>query len=115
VVSAGSLLFATLILLPFAAFSLPEQLPSLGAIAAALALAVLCTALAFVLFFDVLKRTGATAAATVTFVIPIFGILWGAVFLHEEVTGRMMLGMAVALFGTALVTKLLPVQRAQVT
>lgn len=108
VVSAGSLFCAALMLLPLAFLFPPKTVPSAGAIAATLALATLCTAFAFVLFFDVLKRTGATAAATVTFVIPVFGILWGALFLQEKVSGRMMIGMAVALLGTALVTKLLP-------
>lgn len=111
VVSAGSLLFSTLVLLPFALAFLPDSVPSPKALACGLALALVCTAFAFVLFFDVLKRTGATAAATVTFVIPVFGILWGTLFLQEKVTGRMILGMAVALLGTALVIKLLPFKR----
>ena len=81
-----------------------------GCIASTIALGVLCTAVAFILFFGLLKRNGATAATTVTFIIPAFGILWGALFLQEEVTGRMILGMAVALLGTAFVTKLLPRQ-----
>lgn len=110
VVSAGSLLFSTFLLLPLAILYPPTAMPSGGAIAAGLTLAVLCTAFAFVLFFDVLSRTGATAAATVTFVIPVFGILWGTLFLKEEVTPRMVLGIAVALLGTALVTKLLPLR-----
>lgn len=107
-VSAGNLFYASLFLIPLAFLYPPESLPSASAFAAGLALAVLCTAIAFVLFFGLLRRTGATAAATVTFIIPIFGILWGALFLSEEVSGRMILGMAVALFGTALVTKVLP-------
>ena len=109
-VSAGSLLFSGLLLLPFGLYFWPETPPSPSAIASATALAAICTALAFILFFDVLSRVGATAAATVTFVIPVFGVLWGALFLHERVTGRMLLGMAVALLGTALVTKLLPLK-----
>lgn len=111
-VSAGSLFFATLLLIPLAFLFPPARLPSPGAMGAALALSILCTALAFVLFFDILKRTGATAAATVTFIIPVFGILWGAIFLAERVTGRMILGMAVALIGTALVTRILTLQKA---
>ena len=53
-------------------------------------------------------RGKAHAAATVTFVIPIFGVLWGSLFLGEAITARMLAGMVVALFGTALVTRLLP-------
>jgi drug/metabolite transporter (DMT)-like permease len=111
VVSSGSLLFSSLLLAPLAIFSWPTALPGLPALASAAALAVICTALGFVLFFDVLSRTGATATATVTFVIPVFGVLWGALFLAERVTPRMLLGMAVALLGTSLVTRLLPLRR----
>ncbi|NIP98901.1 MAG: DMT family transporter [Akkermansiaceae bacterium] len=110
-VSAGSLFYSSFLLLPLGFCFWPSTLPSAPAIASAIALALICTALAFVLFFDVLSRTGATAAATVTFVIPVFGVLWGVLFLQEEITIRMMLGMAVALCGTALVTKLLPPTR----
>ena len=112
-VSAGSLLAATLMVLPLVLLFPPPALPGKGALASALALALLCTALAFLLFFDLLKRNGATAAATVTFIIPVFGILWGALLLQEEVTGRMILGMMIALLGTAFVTRLLPRQRSQ--
>ena len=107
-VSAGSLLAASLVLLPIVMIFPPPARPGAGAVASALALALLCTAIAFILFFGVLKRNGATAATTVTFIIPAFGILWGSLFLQEEVTGRMILGMAVALLGTAFVTRLLP-------
>tara|TARA_B100001105_G_C22095378_1_gene316791 strand:- start:99 stop:467 length:369 start_codon:yes stop_codon:yes gene_type:complete len=99
--------------LPLVLLFPPPALPGKGALASALALALLCTALAFLLFFDLLKRNGATAAATVTFIIPVFGILWGALLLQEEVTGRMILGMMIALLGTAFVTRLLPRQRSQ--
>ena len=109
-VSAGSLLAATLILLPLVVLFPPPAVPGPGALASALTLALLCTAVAFILFFDLLKRNGATTATTVTFIIPAFGILWGALFLQEEITARMILGMAVALLGTAFVTKLLPRQ-----
>lgn len=104
VVTSGSLLFSALLLVPFALANLPEQLPSTNAIASAAGLALLCTALAYVMFFDLLKRTSATAAATVTYIVPVFGILWGVLFLGESVTTRIVLGMLVALAGTSLVT-----------
>jgi drug/metabolite transporter (DMT)-like permease len=108
VVSGGSLAASSLLTLPLAIWWWPEQAPGVAGIACGVALAVICTALAFFLFFDILSRTGATAAATVTFVIPIFGVLWGSLFLGEAITTRMVTGMAVALLGTALVTRLLP-------
>lgn len=104
VVSSGSLLFGGLLLAPIAAVTWPAESPAPSAWVAAIALAVGCTALAFVMFFDLLRRTSATAASTITFVIPVFGVLWGVVFLGEAVTPRMVAGMAVALLGTALTT-----------
>lgn len=115
VVSAGSLLFSGLLLLPAGILTWPAAAPSTLAMWSAAILAVVCTAFAFVLFFDILSRTGATAAATVTFIIPIFGVLWGSLFLQEAVTLRMGVGMVVALLGTALVLKLVPVRRTGAT
>ncbi|MDG2124828.1 MAG: DMT family transporter [Verrucomicrobiales bacterium] len=104
VVTSGSLLFAALLLVPFALTNLPDKTPSANAVTSAAGLALLCTALAYVMFFDLLKRTTATAAATVTYIVPVFGILWGVLFLDESITSRIVLGMLVALAGTALVT-----------
>ena len=104
VVTSASLLFSALLVTPFALANLPENPPSLAAVGSAAGLAILCTALAYVMFFDLLKRTSATAAATVTYIVPVFGILWGVLFLDETITARIVLGMLVALAGTALVT-----------
>lgn len=70
--------------------------------AAVLALGLLCTGVAYVLYFRLVIRVGAAYAASVTFLIPVFGMLWGALFLHESVTASMLLGCAVILAGTAL-------------
>lgn len=107
-ITTGNLFTATLLLTPFAITRIPEHLPSWPAMGCAVALAVLSTALAFLLLFDLLSRSGATATTTVTFIIPIFGVLFGAIFLMEEVTMRIIAGMAVALTGAALTTKLIP-------
>ncbi|MDF1811035.1 MAG: DMT family transporter [Verrucomicrobiales bacterium] len=107
-ITIGNLIAATLFLTPLMIFHLPETAPGMKAIFCAVGLGVLSTAVAFVLLFDILAKAGATATTTVTFVIPVFGILFGSIFLHEEVTLRMMLGMAVAFTGAALTTKLFP-------
>ncbi len=67
-----------------------------------LALAVLCTAVAYALYFRLLVQVGAAYAASVTFLIPVFGMLWGRLFLHEAITLPMLLGCATILAGTAL-------------
>lgn len=100
--AAGSQTAASLLLLPFALYAWPDMPPSPHDWAAALALGVLCTGLAYLLYFRLLIRIGAARAMTVTFLIPGFGMLWGALFLGEAITATMLLGCAVILAGTAL-------------
>ena len=77
---------------------------SAGSLGAALALGILCTGLAYLIYFRLIREVGAASALTVTFLIPLFGILWGALFLGEPVTGGTLLGAAFVLVGTGLVT-----------
>jgi len=79
-------------------------LPSLAAWGALFALAILCTAFAYLLYFSLLGEVGGTKAITVTFLIPVFGAFWGALFINESITLTMITGMVVILVGTALVT-----------
>ena len=65
-------------------------------------LAVLATAFALILYFRLIARLGGQKASTVTFLIPVFAVAWGAVFLGETVTLPMALGGAIVLAGTAL-------------
>ena len=104
VASSGSLLGAGLVLLPFALTRLPDTSPGLTSWLSAIALALVCTALAFVFFFKLIQRSGATVATSVTFLIPFFGIFWGWLVLDEVVTGQMIAGLAVTLLGTGLIT-----------
>ena len=104
----GNLIAATVILTPMALLTLPESLPSSPAIWSAVGLALLSTAVAFLLLFQILSRAGATATTTVTFIIPVFAILFGALALDEKVTLRIGLGMFLVFAGAALATKLLP-------
>jgi drug/metabolite transporter (DMT)-like permease len=103
VASSGSLLGAGLVLIPFALTRLPEKSPPLSSWLSAAALALICTALAFVLFFKLIQRSGATVATSVTFLIPFFGIFWGWLFLDEIVTTQMIAGLVVTLLGTGLI------------
>lgn len=102
VVAAGSQVAATIVLLPFALVAWPAQTPAAGAWASAVALAVACTALAYLLYFRLIARVGAVSAAAVTFLVPIFATLWGNVFLAEAITLQMVAGGCVILTGTAL-------------
>ena len=106
-VAAGSQLGATLVLLLPALWWWPRATPSATAWAATLLLAVLCTALAYVLFFRLIAHIGPARAISVTFLIPAFAVLWGALFLAEEPGVSMLLGCGAILLGTGLSTGLL--------
>jgi drug/metabolite transporter (DMT)-like permease len=103
-VAAGTMSAATLVLIPFALVAWPAGTVSLGAWGAVLGLGIACTGVAYMVFFHLIAVAGPARAITVTFVIPIFGILWGALFLAERVSAGMAAACAVVLAGTALAT-----------
>jgi drug/metabolite transporter (DMT)-like permease len=100
-------LTSTLVLALPALWLWPQQQPSLTAWGAVLALGVLCSALAYVMYFRLIARIGASRAVTVTFLTPPFGVAWGALLLGEKPTLMMGLGAVVILFGTACATGLI--------
>ncbi|MFZ2653192.1 MAG: DMT family transporter [Burkholderiaceae bacterium] len=106
-VAAGSQCFAALFLLAPSIFWWPSTQPSLRAWSAVATLAIACTGVAYILFFRLIAHVGASNAITVTFLIPAFGVAWGAWFLDEVVTGPMLLGCATIVIGTALASGLL--------
>jgi drug/metabolite transporter (DMT)-like permease len=101
-VATGSQFAAALMLALPAAWLWPAAMPSVGAWGSAVGLAGLCTALAYILYFRLMSRVGPTNAVSVTFLIPLFAILWGAIFLGEAVTTQMVIGGGVVLVGIAL-------------
>ena len=106
-VATGSQLAATLALALPALWWWPSVRPSATAWASVAGLAVLCTAVAYLLYFRLIDRLGAARAITVTFLLPVFGTFWGALFLGERLTPAMLLGCTVILLGTALTTGVL--------
>jgi drug/metabolite transporter (DMT)-like permease len=101
--AVGTQLGAGLIVLPLVAVFPPAQAPSMLVAASVLALGVVCGALAYVLYFRLIADLGATGALTVTYLIPLFAMLWGALFLAEPVTLAMAGGAALVILGTLLV------------
>ena len=91
----------------------PVQAPSLKAWGALLALGILCTAVAYVLFFRLIEQLGPARAITVTFTIPVFAVFYGVTLLGETVTTWMLFCGVIVLCGTALATGLvkLPLDR----
>ena len=102
--AAGSLIAAGIVLLPFTLYMWPTEPISGNAWAALVGLGLLCTAIAYVLYYRLLIRVGPPRAMTVTFLIPVFGVLWGWLFLDESITLRIVLGGGVILLGTGLAT-----------
>ncbi|MDB5990979.1 MAG: eamA-like transporter family protein [Herbaspirillum sp.] len=102
VVAFGSQFFASIVLAPLALLLWPAHSISLSAWGCVAALGIVCTGFAYVLFFRLVENVGAAYAASVTFLIPVFGIIWGASFLGEKLTPMMFAGGAIVLLGTAI-------------
>ncbi|ABN84758.1 DMT family permease [Burkholderia pseudomallei] len=102
--ATGSMVGATILLLPFALATWPAAPVSAHAWGSVLALGIACTGVAYFIFFHLIAHIGPARAITVTFVIPVFGILWGALFLGERVSFAMLEGCVIVLLGTALAT-----------
>ena len=99
--AAGSMLASTLMVIPLGCWLWPATRPPPLDWLAVGALAVVCTACAYLLYYQLISRIGATALTGVAFVIPVFGVLWGALFLHEQITAPIVTGMLMTLAGTA--------------
>lgn len=104
VIAAGSLVASSVLLVIPTIWMWPAATPSPVAWMSMLALAVLATAIGYILYFRLLERVGATGAISVTYLIPLFGMVWGALFLHERITGPMLLGCGMILGGVAVST-----------
>ena len=102
----GSQLSAALVLLPLVPLAPPTRAQSGNVVLCMLALALFSTALAYLLYFRLIVNVGPTKALTVTFLVPIFGVTWGALFLGESITLSTLAGCAIILAGTALITGL---------
>lgn len=102
--SMTQLLSAAIILLVPTGFYLPPALPSSTAILALLALTLLSTTFAYLLYFFLLQHVGPIRTASVTLLVPVFGSLWGILFLHESFSTGMLMGMAIILTSVGLVS-----------
>lgn len=103
-VVAASLVASTIVYAPFAAARWPEQTPSAHVLESVVGLAVVCTALAFVLFFALIAEVGPVRATVITYVNPAVAAILGVVVLSEHISGGMVLGFALVLAGCVLAT-----------
>lgn len=103
--AAGNQLAAAVLLVPLLPLAPPLAAPSALVIANVLALALLASGVAFVLYFRLIADVGAARALTVTYLIPVFGVLWGVLFLGETVSVTMLAGGVLVLLGTVFVLR----------
>jgi drug/metabolite transporter (DMT)-like permease len=101
VLAAGSMVAATVLLLPLSLVQLPDERPGWQAVAGLLALAVIGTALAQLVLYRVLALFGARRLSLVTYLMPAFALAYGALLLDEPVTGAALGGLALILLGVA--------------
>jgi drug/metabolite transporter (DMT)-like permease len=104
-VAGWSQLLGGLALLPLAAFAPIHGPLTTTIIVNMLLLALLCSAVAYLLYFRLIADVGPTRAMTVTFLMPAFGMLWGWLFLDETITLPMLAGTALIVAGTAAVVR----------
>jgi len=111
VLAAGSMLAGGLVLLPLALFQLPRETPSLEAIGSLLALSLAGTALAQLILFRMLALHGAARLVLVTYLMPGFALVYGALILDEAITVATIGGLALILGGVALASGMLRLPR----
>ena len=81
-----SMLFGGLFMKPFAFFNLPDAIPNLNSFLALLWLAVVSTGIGYLGYIRLINRIGAVKTSTLTYLLPVFSIIWGAIFLQEKIT-----------------------------
>ena len=100
-----SLVLASIFLLPLTIFNLPSQFPSNNAIFSILWLGVISTGIAFLGYVRLIEKVGAVKTSTVAYFIPVFGVIWGYVFLGEPITLQILIGMMLILAGIIFTNK----------
>ena len=108
--TAACLTLAALVYAPAAALTRPATLPSPPVLAALAGLGVICTAVAFVAFLELIKETGPTRATVITYVNPAVAVAAGALFLNERLTLPVLAAFALILAGSVLATAAGPVR-----
>ncbi|MDA7851745.1 DMT family transporter [Gammaproteobacteria bacterium] len=94
-----AMLFGGLIMIPLALFNLPDHMPSTDSFLALLWLGVVSTGLAYLGYVRLIERIGAVRSSTVTYLLPVFSILWGAIFLQESITWIIFSGFMFVMIG----------------
>jgi drug/metabolite transporter (DMT)-like permease len=104
-VNAAALTLCAVVYAPLAAFQWPRTIPSIDVLAAVAVLALVCSALAFVLFFALIAEIGPVRATVITYINPAVAAVAGIVVLHENFTAGMGIGFVLVLAGSTLATR----------
>jgi drug/metabolite transporter (DMT)-like permease len=104
-VTAVALSVVALAYLPFGILDAPAQLPKFNVLASVVGLGVICTALAFVCFFELIAEAGAVRATVITYVNPAVALLCGVAVLGEKLTAGIAVGFPLVLIGSYLATR----------
>jgi drug/metabolite transporter (DMT)-like permease len=105
-IAIGQLTAAATLILPLAAVSVPDERPSTIVVLSVLGLALTSTAVAYMLYFRLIENVGPTSTATVTLLVPLFGLLFGVVLLDEPVGLGTLAGLVLILSSVTLITGL---------
>ena len=97
-------MIAALVYAPFAAARWPSSMPSAHVVESVLGLAVVCTALAFLVFFALIAEVGPVRATVITYVNPAVAAVLGVLILSEHLSAGMLVGFALVLAGSVLAT-----------
>ena len=100
-----SLVIASILLIPLTLLNLPSQFPSPKVIFSILWLGVISTGIAFLGYVRLIEKIGAVKTATVAYFIPVFGVIWGYIFLSEPITLQILIGMMLILTGIIFTNK----------
>jgi len=110
-VSLGQLMMTVLFAVPLAVPSLPQVHVAFASLAAVIALGVVATGVAYLLYYYVMNRLGAVRASGVTLLVPVTAVFWGVLLLHETISLPIVAGMIVILVGIVLTNLRRPANR----
>jgi drug/metabolite transporter (DMT)-like permease len=104
-VMALSLALCALLYVPIAAIQWPTTTPTFNVVASVVVLAVVCTAVAFLVFAALIDEIGPVRSTVITYINPAVAAVLGVLVLHETLSASMIVGFALVIVGSALVTR----------
>lgn len=103
--ASGQMIGAAMLVVPFLFTDTNPDFFSAPVLIPLLMLGIVCTALAFIIFFKLVSNIGSVNTSLVTILVPVFGIIWSAIFLHEPVTIGLVIGLVFIITGLTLVMR----------